>query len=135
MPSEVLDNYEKDISEAETLLEVFDIMKVMFEDLMTHLDQIRPYTCFDTAQTIMSLRLSRKVTWSTFCRITNRRPTLILRSNKKCRLCLMNSKINLRGWKRILKRAILLEKYDLITAETRGTNQRIANKESTALPK
>lgn len=118
MPSEVLDNYEKDISEAETLLEVFDIMKVMFEDLMTHLDQMRQYTCFDTAQTIMSLRSSRKAIWSIFCKITNRRPTLILRSSKTCRLCYMNSKINLRGWKRILKRATLPEKYYLITAET-----------------
>jgi len=47
----------------------------------------------------------------------------------------MNSKINPMGWKRILRRAILPEKYFLITIETRGTGQRITNKESTALSK
>lgn len=35
MPGEILDKYEKKISEAETLLEVFDIMKDMFEELMS----------------------------------------------------------------------------------------------------
>ena len=34
-----MDKYEKLISEAETLLEVFDIMKDMFEELMTNLDR------------------------------------------------------------------------------------------------
>lgn len=34
LPGEVLDRYERIISDAETLLEVFDIMKEMFEELM-----------------------------------------------------------------------------------------------------
>lgn len=38
LPGEILDKYEKKISEAETLLEVFDIMKDMFEELMASLD-------------------------------------------------------------------------------------------------
>ena len=37
LPGEVLDRYERIISDAETLLEVFDIMKEMFEELMRSL--------------------------------------------------------------------------------------------------
>src|SRR3990167_8167722 len=37
LPNEVLDRYERVISDAETLLEVFDIMKEMFEELMRNL--------------------------------------------------------------------------------------------------
>lgn len=39
MPGEILDKYEQKISEAETLLEVFDIMKEMFEELMNSVDK------------------------------------------------------------------------------------------------
>lgn len=35
-----MDKYEKKISEAETLLEVFDIMKDMFEELMSCMDKL-----------------------------------------------------------------------------------------------
>jgi hypothetical protein len=39
LPGEILDKYEKKISEAETLLEVFDIMKDMFEELISAVDK------------------------------------------------------------------------------------------------